>query len=236
MCIRRPGGSAAACSGATELAKIPCRARSRRPRSCGGRSPRASASRARDARRRAVHDHVVGSARQRPVDRRSASRVPRATTASSASVASSIRARVERWATRSWYGDHDAGGHHAGRGPVDHHEVGPPGDGELGGDEVGVEPLGHRHDRRRRARPGRRSARAGCSIDAPAAAAVVDERDRERAARRRGGSGPGRAARRTARSPGRRRAAGRSRSWSGQRITTSCAPVASPASGAPTMG
>ena len=116
---RRPAAGAAACSGATEFAKIPL------PSSNPATTlVRGTISTCQCISRVGTSGGAVwtitlygapGSARSTAasgVARCRARRPP-----SSASVASSIRARVERWATRSWYGDHDAGGHHAGAGP-----------------------------------------------------------------------------------------------------------------------
>ena len=176
-----PLRTAAACSGATELAKIPLP--SSKPATT---LVRGTISTCQCISRVGMPGGAVctrtlygapGSAGDRGRARRAC---PRATTAISASVASSIRARVDRCATRSWYGDHDAGGHQAGRGPVDHHEIGAAGDRELGRDEVGGEPLGHRRRPPRHGRSGATICACGMLDRRAGTATVVHEGGGER--------------------------------------------------------
>ena len=165
----------------------------------------------------------------------SASRVPRATTASSASVASSMRGAGR--AVRDPHLVRRPRRRRAPRGrrPVDHHEVGAARDRQLGRDEVGGEALRHGDDGLGGSVRGD-DLRVGV-LDGGARARARGSRTRRRTrAPPPGGGGPDRAGRRTPRWPGRRSSAAKSRSWSGERITTSWAPVASPASGAPTIG
>ena len=167
---------------------------------------------------------LYGASPSAPCSAASASRSAIATTAISASVASSKRARVDRCATRIPYGTNAANGLHAGAGPSTTTRLVAP------------------RRRRARARPGPSSRSVRARPRPPA------ERSRARRAARAGARStrrpPSRGSRTPARTRGRPRGGTATRSrmtvstsvaaasssrpnealWSGERITTSCAP------------